>query len=83
MGTVRYALAGSPESPELVVQFARGRGGQAVIENYDLDIDTGKATGHIVAFQQVQVPGSRRASRDFCGGIMAEAAGIAVVREFG
>jgi hypothetical protein len=55
MGTVRYALAGSPQSPELVVQFARGRGGQAVIENYDLDIDTGKATGHIVAFQQVLV----------------------------
>jgi len=55
MMTFRFALAGD----QLVVQFARGRGGQAVIEDYQLDLDTGEATAHIVAFQQVMVaPGS-------------------------
>jgi len=51
MTTVRYALT---DSDQLIVQFARGRGGQAVIDNYKMDPKTGAATAHIVVFQQVQ-----------------------------
>ncbi len=47
---VRYALS---QSGQLVMQFARGRGGQAVMENYKTDADTGDATGHITVFKQV------------------------------
>ncbi len=47
---VRYALS---DSGQLVMQFARGRGGQAVMENYKTDADTGDATGHITVFRQV------------------------------
>jgi hypothetical protein len=36
------------------VQFARGRGGQALIDNYKMDPKTGAATAHIVVFRQVQ-----------------------------
>ena len=53
--TVRYGVTGSNQ---LVVQFARGRAGQAVIDNYNLDLDTGAATAHIVAFRQVVQHGS-------------------------
>ena len=55
MTTVRYGLT---ESNQLIVQFARGRGGQAVIDNYEFDLDSGAATAHIVAFRQVQSHGS-------------------------
>ncbi|UZE48465.1 hypothetical protein ONR75_27305 [Rhodopseudomonas sp. P2A-2r] len=55
MTTVRYAVT---ESNQLIVQFARGRGGQAVIDNYNLDLDTGAATAHIVAFRQILAHGS-------------------------
>jgi Ca2+-binding RTX toxin-like protein len=50
--TFRYAQT---DSGQLVVQFGRGRGGQAVIENYEMNYDTGQATGHVVVFQQVLV----------------------------
>jgi Ca2+-binding RTX toxin-like protein len=50
MGTFRYGLT---ETNQLLVQFGRGRGGQAVIENYSLDLDTGAATGHVTVFQLV------------------------------
>jgi Ca2+-binding RTX toxin-like protein len=53
--TVRYGVT---QSDQLVVQFARGRGGQAVIDNYNLDLDTGAATAHIVAFRQIRAHAS-------------------------
>jgi Ca2+-binding RTX toxin-like protein len=55
MTTVRYAMT---DSNQLIVQFARGRGGQAVIDNYNLDLDTGAATAHIVAFRQILAHGT-------------------------
>ncbi|HEX8665517.1 MAG TPA: calcium-binding protein [Beijerinckiaceae bacterium] len=55
MATVRYAVT---EADQLVVQFARGRGGQAVINDYKVDLDTGAAPAHIVAFRQVTGHGS-------------------------
>ena len=46
----RYGLS---HSNQLIVQLGRGRGGQAVVENYSLDLDTGEATGHITVFKIV------------------------------
>lgn len=62
MATFRYGLT---TSNQLLVQFGRGRGGQAVIENYSLDLDTGAATGHVTVFQlevanQVSIGAIRR-----------------------
>jgi len=45
----RYGMS---ESGQLIIQHARGRGGQAVIEDYDLDLETGAATGGVVVFRQ-------------------------------
>ena len=39
------ARYGMTESNQLVVQFARGRGGQAIVENYGLDLETGEGDG--------------------------------------
>jgi Ca2+-binding RTX toxin-like protein len=55
MTTVRYGVT---QADQLVVQFARGRGGQAVIDNYQLNLDTGEATAHIVAFRQIRAHAS-------------------------
>jgi Ca2+-binding RTX toxin-like protein len=49
MSTVRYALT---DSNQLIVQFGGPHGGQAVVENYNINLDTGAATGHIVVFKQ-------------------------------
>jgi len=45
-------------SGQLVVQAGLGRLAQAVVENYELNLDTGEATGHVVAFKQVLGHGS-------------------------
>ncbi len=52
MATFRFGLS---STGQLVVQFARGRGGQAVIENYDIEEGTGTGKAGITAFQQVIV----------------------------
>ncbi|HMB09668.1 MAG TPA: hypothetical protein VKP01_03665, partial [Saliniramus sp.] len=49
MLTFRYGMS---ESGQLIIQYGRGRGGQAVIEDYDLDLETGAATGGIVVFKE-------------------------------
>ncbi len=51
--TFRYGLT---ESNQLLIQFGRGRGGQAVIENYSADMETGEATGNVVAYQYLIQP---------------------------
>lgn len=61
MTTFRYAVT---ESDQLVVQFGRGRGGQAVIENYRLDTSTGDATGHVVVFQQTPIAPGKATLQD-------------------
>ena len=40
------------DSGQLVIQTAMGRGGRTVIEDYNIDLDTGKATGGISVFKQ-------------------------------
>jgi Ca2+-binding RTX toxin-like protein len=50
MTSFRYGMT---DSGQLIVQSARGRAGQAVIEGYNLDIDTGDSTANIVALRQV------------------------------
>ena len=50
MTAFRYALT---SSDQLIVQTGLGRGGQAVVENYSLDLENGKATGHVVVFKQI------------------------------
>ncbi len=47
--TFRFALS---ETGQLVIQFAGGRGGQAVIENYKLDLETGESSGNVTVFRQ-------------------------------
>ena len=54
MGTVRYGIS---NSNQLIIQFFRGRAGQGVIENYEIETDTGKATANIAVFQQSFKPG--------------------------
>jgi hypothetical protein len=46
---IRYGMT---SGGQLLMEFARGRGGQAVIQNYQLNFDTGQATGNVVAFRQ-------------------------------
>lgn len=60
---VTRALAfryGFSATGQLITQLALGLGGQAVIEKYELelDLDTGAATGGVVAFQQNLTHGS-------------------------
>ncbi|MDX2288903.1 MAG: calcium-binding protein [Hyphomicrobiaceae bacterium] len=43
--TLRFGQTGDGQ---LIIQMARGRAGQAVINNYSVDIDTGAATGNVV-----------------------------------
>jgi len=45
MTTVRYGMT---SDSQLIVQMARGRAGQAVVEGYKVDVDTGAATANIV-----------------------------------
>jgi Ca2+-binding RTX toxin-like protein len=45
-------------SGQLVIQTALGLAGQAVIENYELDLESGKASGHVVVFKQQIVFGT-------------------------
>ncbi len=59
--TFRFALT---DSNQLVIQYGRGRTGQAVIENYQLNLDTGAASGHVVVFAQEIAPG-RASLADF------------------
>jgi len=61
MQTFRYALS---ESGQLIIQYARGRGGQAVIEGYTnaeqgFDLDGADFVGNIAVFQQEIVEGGR------------------------
>ena len=49
MTTFRYALS---ETGQLVVQFGRGRGGQAVVEDYSLDPDCAVGKAGITVFKQ-------------------------------
>ncbi|MEQ1672336.1 MAG: hypothetical protein ABL893_15900, partial [Hyphomicrobium sp.] len=49
MTTFRYALS---SSNQLIVQFGRGRGGQAVIEDYNTDADSGASDAGIAVFKQ-------------------------------
>ncbi|HJQ61203.1 MAG TPA: AHH domain-containing protein, partial [Vineibacter sp.] len=39
-------------SGQLIIQTGLGFGGQAVLENYDLDLETGRGDGHITVFSQ-------------------------------
>jgi Ca2+-binding RTX toxin-like protein len=47
--TFRFSLT---FTNQLVIDFGRGRGGTAVIENYNLNLETGAATGNVVVFKQ-------------------------------
>ena len=50
----RYSVT---QGGQLVVQAGFGRLAQAVINNYEMDPDTGKATGHVVVLKQVMGEG--------------------------
>jgi hypothetical protein len=54
MTMFRYTIS---DSGQLVIQAGRGRGGQAVIENYTSDGDTGASSANITVFKQQIVEG--------------------------
>jgi hypothetical protein len=58
----RYGLS---SSGQLIIQNALGLAGQAVMENYSLDLDTGAATAGIVALKQTFGPGNLPLFRNY------------------
>ena len=48
MLTARY---GHDDSGQLLIQLLRGRAGVAAVNNYNIDFDTGEATGNIAVFR--------------------------------
>ena len=63
MSTVRYAVA---KNNQLVVEFARGRAGEALIQNYDAGLGAGQhAIAGITVFKQGSVPAGKQSVANF------------------
>jgi len=48
---------GLTESNQLLIEIGRGRAGTMVLNDYDLDLETGEATGNVVAYKVEHVDG--------------------------
>ena len=48
---------GLTESDQLLIQFGRGRGGVMVLNDYDLDVETGIGTGNVAVYKLRYVDG--------------------------